>query len=474
MSDAPPRLESTTGSQPGYAPISWAAAASLGVASFFVLILGILAISAVIRKQPLIEPWLLAFPLFAVLLAFTARRQIANSEGTRTGETYASAGWWIGLLGGLGYFAYLGAIEVAVRNDAQREFIAFAEVVKKIDPTKPQDPNIYDATLRTVAPGQRTQIRNPKNPAEVERVLKDELLRFRQLDMTRIVGRNRENVEFTNFGVQGWEQTPTRISCTLTCKMISPEGEHSLVVPMQAVVDRGLRQWQVIPSQSGYVKSESLTRYGWMVKQVEESGRLFSIQFLTILSLPEQAPAAYVGFVQPGSTEAAAAAILATGGGRATIAGAVALLPPVPPGYDDALGKLFTQPDDQAALPSELARFRDSWNNGRLTMAGHTLRDTPDVNPVVRLINDGVEMTFPIELRLAGEGAVGAAARGKLLVRAVDPALRKELTSAREQKSSPSPTPPTDLLSQAIPWRVVRISSDLRPIAPPPVGPPDQ
>src|SRR6478609_9674005 len=97
MSSSPPRLNvnpSDPAAQSGYAPISWTAVASLAIAVLFVLVLLMTGYMAWKDKQPLLQSWLLVFPALAVLLAFIARRQIAASEGTRTGQIYATAGWW--------------------------------------------------------------------------------------------------------------------------------------------------------------------------------------------------------------------------------------------------------------------------------------------------------------------------------------------------------------------------------------------
>ena len=93
MSSSPPRLNvnpTDPAAQPGYAPISWTAVASLAVAILFVLVLLVTGYMAWRDKQPLLQTWLLVFPAVAVLLAFVARRQIAASEGTRTGQVYAT------------------------------------------------------------------------------------------------------------------------------------------------------------------------------------------------------------------------------------------------------------------------------------------------------------------------------------------------------------------------------------------------
>ncbi|MGL6095820.1 MAG: hypothetical protein ACRC7O_08510 [Fimbriiglobus sp.] len=472
MADAaPPRLDPSTGTAPGYAPISWMAVASLAVALLYLILIVALGLFAATKKQDLIEPALLALPTFAVVLAFAARRQIVTSEGTRTGERYAAAAWWIAVLAGPGYLMYLFGVEIGIRADAQKEFVAFAEVVAQIDPANPKDPALYEAVLRTVPPGQRGQVKGPKDIAAIDKVFRDDLVKMKQLDLVRLVGRNKGQVEFTAFGMKEWQQVPNRLSCTLSCKMLTPEGEHNLMIPMQATVDNGARQWQVVTTGSGLVQGKALTRYGWAVEQFEASGQYFAVNFITTLSVPEQQPAAYIGYVQKGRTPKDGGIIVGTAPGRALLTGGAGFACPTPKGYREALTKLFTLTDGAAPTSADTARFLDCWDNNRIQGSGFTLRDTPDQNSVLRLTDAGAEMRFPIELRLAASAA-GGAARGRLVLLAADPALTAELTKLREESKETYREPPAELLSRLPAWRVERLESDLRGLQPAPPPPP--
>ena len=68
---------------------------ALLIGPVYIVVLAAMGWGAADRSQTLIQPWLLFLPALAVVLAFVARRQIVASEGTRTGVTYASIGWWI-------------------------------------------------------------------------------------------------------------------------------------------------------------------------------------------------------------------------------------------------------------------------------------------------------------------------------------------------------------------------------------------
>ncbi len=466
MADAPPRLDPTAGAQPGYAPISWMAVASLGVAGFSVLLLAVIALVAFLRKQPLIEVELLAFPALAVVLAFIARRQIANSEGTRTGERYANAGWWIGAIAGLGYAAYLLGLEQTIRNDAQREFQTFANLVAESDPANPSDKKFYEAALRTIAPGLRGQVRGASDAAGIERTFRDEIGRFRQLDMVRIALRNPGQVRFTNYGVRDWQQAPTRISCTLTCKMLTPEGEHQLVVPMQAAVDKGIRQWEVLTSSTGFVQNRSLTRYGWMVEELEESGKYFANYFLSTLTLPGRQSIAYDGYVRDGGTPEKATQELTFAALLPSVVGGWGMYTPSSAEYLKALENgLLTGPNNAPLSPADLTIFRFCWENNRISPTSlASIESGADYNSVLRFLEQGAELKHPIQLMVPSSGSVGGPARGRLILQTRDPELTKELKAAREAQGGMTPKPPADLSARKTPWRVLRVESDLKAI----------
>ena len=464
-----PRLDTAPAAQSEYAPLSWPAVACVVAAGLFTVVLAVMAYFA---KQPLIEPWLFVFPAVGVVLAFTARKQIEASEGTRTGLQLASAGWWVSVLVGFGYVCYLMAINYSVENDAKREFTAWADTVKAIDPEKARDESLYKAVYRTVSAGQRAQVKNATDFDTADKVFREELARLRQTDLVRVAGRNREPgaVEFSGFGVKDWSQEPGKINLTLAGKMTTPEGEWQLLVPMRADVEKGVRKWQIIAGGNGFFQpvARQLTRYGWMIEHLENTGRQFAGQFLFAADRPENRWMAYQMAVQDLSNPA-------TGTVGAALTGLPAILGRSRAEYDQAIaGKLFSLPGGATPGPDELGRFRQCWEQGGIVRAGFVLRDTPDTNPVLRAADGVVELRVPIELTFsAAHGSATEAARGKLVLRATDPALAGELTAAKQAKGVATPEPPKEVVSRPVSWRLVRIESDLKPIqaAPPGGGP---
>lgn len=463
MPDTPPRLNPTAPSQTGYAPISWTAVASLGVGGLYLLVLAVAAYFALRQKQPLIEPLLLLFPAVAIVLAFTARRQIANSEGTRTGLGLANVGWWLGVLSGFGYLAYLVGVDVAVGSDAKRELAAFTDFVKKVDLTDPKDPNTYEACFRTLSPTERGLVRNRPDPATMDQVVRDAVIKFRQLDIVRIANRNRGSCDFSEVGVRDWRQNGTKVSCTLTCKLTAAEGSFSAAFPMTATIESGTRLWQIEARPKGFIQSLALTRYGYLIAVIDDSARRYAKEFVKSLSVPLAQPLAYESFVKlPGK----AGMFPYEYGERfyaATAAGTATFVPSPKPGYADALqGGLFSLPFGGKPTSADREKFLYAWNTNQYSFPPETsVEEQPDMNPILLLRPDAVELQHPLELKLpGGEGT----ARGKLILQTNQASLLEELAKAREENGPPL-TQAQQLTLPFIPWQVIRIESDLKPVA---------
>jgi hypothetical protein len=482
MPESPPRLASADpGTQPGYAPLSWTAVAALVLAVVYALVMAVVLFSAMRRGQQVIEPVLLFLPALVVVLAFVARRQIRASEGTRVGERYANLAWWIAVVCGLGYVTYLFTVEFLIRRQANQEFVTWSNYLKDLNPKDPKDPNFFHAVHMTLDPGVRGSV-PASEPARIEATFRDAVAGLRGTDLIRVCSRNRGAVEFHPQGLQDWQQKPSEISCTLTATMTSPEGEHRLVVPMRAVIDEKTknRRWQIAPAQEGYIKSRALSPYGWQVEYAEVSARQFSQEFLGRLSGQAGAPFAYYAFVAPGWGPRRAIELLV---GVPALAGGAATLLPYPPGGQDHLTQqVFTKPGGGKHEPSDVSLFMVLWKTPtRFVPAGTHVRNNRDVNPTLVLEQDAIECRVPIEVQLGGmaSGPGASLARGAVILRVTreaDPEFFSRLDANRSAGTSAglSDRPTAALTSRVIPWRVVRIESDLRPMTPQERGEPER
>ena len=59
------------------------------------------------------------------------RSHIRNSEGTRTGLRLANVAWWVCVLGGAAFAAFLGANYMALEMESRRKADAFFEALKE-------------------------------------------------------------------------------------------------------------------------------------------------------------------------------------------------------------------------------------------------------------------------------------------------------------------------------------------------------
>lgn len=465
MSDAaPPRLEiANAGLQPGYAPISWTAVASLGIAIFFVVVLGVAALYATLMKESLLENWLFAFPILSVVLAFVARKQIEASEGTRTGLTYATAGWWISIVVGLGYAAYLLAVQFTIRNDAEQTFTLWTQKLKALSPDDPNSNDLYEACYLTIPPAVRAQVSNPRDKALMNQVFGSDLTRFKQLDVIRIAMRNPGKIEFVPQGMRDWQEEPRKLSCTLSYKMITPEGEYGLLADMQAAVEEGTRTWQVVPTSGGMVKTRNLSQYGWLVQHLEETAQEDVRDFLQLSAAGAQANwTAYEGYVRPDGDLIRTLAHLAIVGAPPVVSKSVGE-------YDRLLTSddFFTAPGGSAMSSDERVRLRSAYLGGRITQTVSGFGNAPEVYPVLSFAHDAIEVRVPIQTRSAS-GTI----YGSIILRCTDPDI---LSQYRELQANPGPltaTPPRDITSLPVNWKVTRIESDLKTVVEAPSGPP--
>ena len=128
-------------------------------------------------------------------------------------------------------------------------------------------------------PAQRANIR-PDDTAQIEGRFRDEHLAFKQCDLVRIALRNQGACEFVPGSIKEWSTRAGGIDCAYSCLLKCPEGRFPVTVALRGTEPQGSessgRQWQVVFNpNTGYVARDyqSLTRYGWLMLALEESGQ---------------------------------------------------------------------------------------------------------------------------------------------------------------------------------------------------------
>ncbi len=481
-------------------PVSWMAVASLAVAALFAMLLLGFGYVAFANKKPLLMQELLVLPVIAVVVSFAARRMIRNSEGTRTGENLADIAWWGSVVLGLGYIAYLFAIDFSIRNEASDEVNRW---VKQI-----QDNEFEKAFYRTLPPGARQGL-NASDTYDLEKRFRDDLLAFRKSDLMKIAQRNKGECVFVPGSVVDWSYKPGTIDCVLSGTFKCAEGVFPLQIPLKGidgVTETGVnagRQWMIVrPPTGGFIQQEKAerTEYGWLVAFMEIDGTNFAKGYIEhSMAGPQSHPMLYHAFVAPngdlmGWTDVIRKAIsfrdfraFALFAGFGIHLGAEGKASDAADFYSKKFFKLLggSEPSD-----IQKAKFATSWNTLGLLDAGTRLRDgnggVADRESVLRITETAVEVHVPVELPQLTTAGKLETARGRLVVVCENPKVLEELRNRRQAAATEKPTntPSDDILrGTPIRWRIDRLESDLTPVniaqkgegqggLPPPQSPP--
>ena len=474
-----PSLPSTADAVP-YVPVSWAAAAAATVAGVFFLALAAFGYFAFANKKPLLMEELLVLPAVAIVLSFAARRMIRNSEGTRTGLLYGTdlvnAAWWLALVLGLGYIAYLFAIDRAITRDARGEVDRWMGSI-----AKGTEEDTLLAFHRTLPPGKRQSV-SPNDKYQMRVLFRDDLLGFENSDLLRLAQRNRGAFEYAPGGVT-WKYTPGTIDCTATGTATCPEGTFPVLVPLKGMegVTGGEgggsgRHWMIVrPQGGGFIDQRAATRteYGWLLLVLEVDGGAFGKGFVSHLAGPGGRTYAYRGFVAPGGDRAGWGAVAMDPGAQFVFAIPAQALGDA--GYADYMANQFYKlPGGGEPSPDQKSKFATAWAGQALRPAGDKLKDPTgaaiDKEDVIALTDTAIEVRVPVEIPLQNPGKIQVA-RGRLVVACTDPAVVAELKAlkASANPSQGSSSPPEEMVRRKAAWRVVRVESDLAPVdvAPP-------
>lgn len=502
MADAPKLNSATDATAARYAPLSGLAITALLVGVAFVLTLAGFALNAWLGGQPLLEGWLFLFPAAGIALAFIARRQIRNSEGARTGEGYANAGWWMCVVGGAIYLTYWVGTEVGVRSDAERNLTTWADKFRGGDPNDPNDPAVREAYLATLDPGQTGAFKsNPKLLQAPQYAMP--LAKLRNSPLLLVSARNPE-ATLVPQGLREWKALPKGVvDCQVAGTLKCPEGEFPVLVEMQRTTTDTGRVWQVRPNQAFCDPDRGFrTRYGWLIAALDHDAHALTEQFVNVLRVfPPQfgQSAAVDGFISGRGNPAYVDALLKSTDGRLLVAGGAAVSGGNPdPGdafFASGNGQPMTnatrdRPDGEKPTGG-LDLLRGVWADptgtklspawwSKLTPEDAKVRNivieverTADKKGIARIL-----FRVPVEFQpREGEflAKPGTFASGKLVFVLDDRTLLDELNAAHAAAAGEKPTreSPPDVVARRFPLRLLRLESDLVPVAAP-APPPSQ
>jgi hypothetical protein len=426
------------------------------------------------EKKPLLLPVLLILPAIGVVLSYAGRRMIRNSEGTRTGEKLVNSAWWVCIVGGLGYAAYLMAIDFSVRRDATNEVEKWVGNILKDDPNSAIHVDMNRAFIATLDPDRRRNLL-ADDQTQLETEFRDAYLAFKQCDLVRIVQRNKNECEFVPDGLMDWIDRSNGVDCLFTGTLKCREGIFPLQIPLKgfeagASSQATRRQWLLIVPPSGLFVQDKIKRtaYGWTINELEKSGVEVGKEFLFRISNGPTAfyPETYHLMIGSEARLTFWNSISQTTFGRWALSGGPAIMAPF---FTPESEKYFR--DDFFKLPGggepgqdQKTQFKKAWDILGLIPPGMRLKTNPDKFPTTAITENAIEVRLPCELPMPGSGV--SAARCRLLIVCTDPAVVADVKRLRDEAKPDqvAAAPPDNLHSRNIKWRIVRVETDLIPI----------
>lgn len=494
MTESTPRLPSASGDTSNYAPYSFLSVFALLVAGLFAVLLLTMGISSWMISQPMFEPRLLILPIVAVILAYAGRKQIQNSEGTRVGLRFCNWAWWIAIIGGCAYAAYLVGIGFAVRSDADEAFARWGAVVVKVDPIDPKNVDLGGSFHATLPPEKQPSV-SPNDSGKLRALYASQMMAFRQSDLIRLCFRNPNAVRFEVMGLEDWENDKTDLNCRLTVKLHCPEGEFQMSIALKKSIVEGKPQpvWQVLPPQNeatNYVRPLWFSTYGERIRDMEIAAHsLVYNQFLNAVSSKAQQASIFRAFgeEQPDPTRTYDK-LVSDWQLRLALYGGLGAYSPEPGENSPewllklalsgglnatearhryfALAENHFKPLEPAnALDERKMReaFIEFWRHGEFRRPNTVIPKNPDVNMILVPGEEAWYARVPIEMQPSATGLI--ACRGVVVLKLDNKEFLKLLNESKadaarhEVQYRPAPVVP-------VPWRVVRIESDLRAQAP--------
>ncbi|MSR51882.1 MAG: hypothetical protein EXS09_01160 [Gemmataceae bacterium] len=326
MADLTPIPSAQQTSGPVYQPISGYVVGA-GVATIaFVLFLTVIAYTAITSRRSALSEELLILPLLGAILATIGRSHVRNSEGTKTGAREAAICWWICIMGGAGFVAYLQASEFAIKRQSAR--FAEQDFFKELKEGRTQH------AFLAMVPAEERRRATPVEPnakdAESAKArdsfeaVNDAFgyQKYKHADYVRLFVRNGKAMEIEHLGAKDVGQEEAGFKATQLYKVRCPEGIFDIHVKMQALEGRkgGAPQWR-IPGQSNVrIVGAELSQYGSLVIELEQECDAFAQMWMSHLmgNRPAIAQLLTVPENERQPLEATFTRLMAFGGGAVT------------------------------------------------------------------------------------------------------------------------------------------------------------
>lgn len=477
MAELTPIPSAQRPAEPGYQPLSGYAVAAIVVAGLFgIALLVLVGIGLWSRRTPLSYE-LLIVPIAGLILSIVARSHIRNAEGTRTGVKLANLSWWICVLGGAGFAAFLAANEVALRRESQRVADAFFEALKAGQEEEAFERYVLPPELRGRAvPGTPEYVQVYNSAGYREYANHNVIYALKQNGKDARV----EHVNATDVGPEG-----EGFKAVHKYRITLPEGVFTVQLKMIASEPRGggRPQWHIeIGRALGMTNPEweFFSQYGRLVMQSQEEGEKFGRDWMAHLSAGRLGQADL--YTRPLAERDKGEAELSL---AANLKGAAILAVPIEasghpqPTLDKWLrAGLFHKDASGSPLPeAKVAKLRELWSGAMVTPLATGRRQAlgfPETGERTMLTLTPTEVTLAIPVDVTYGLGNRQYLPATIGVVCSDPALVSMLNTAKAQGAASKDDGSMTLRTlPARDWRFAWFRSDLETPTPPRPGGPD-
>lgn len=483
MSDTSAAAEARPVERTDYQPLSVLALTAAVVATLYAALVLVLVVYSLISSQSMIVSELPLAAVLGVALSVAGRVQVRQAEGALAGLWLTRYAWWVSVLAGVGYGAYLfgnsyfarsESVKVArewfdalSRGETKRGFLLAAEP----DIRRPFSPLLEDAEGADRARAEvlfNARFGGPRGP----------ITAFEGSEVVRLFERTApEDVTINHLGQKDYTPAANGFTAVQTFQVLTPEGAARVTVVTKAKeadagrADAGRYEWMVGFTQNMLTDFRQ-TRYGRMVSELRGHAKTLITGLLVSLNDPNRREDAYLATVEPdvriarqqwkqrtGRVEVACL-VSSTG-----LLGAPKLDPLGPPAGMATFppqGFFRMEPDAEPG-DEDMRTFVQAWRRGSLAPFGVT-QGVPDMLAAkVTFAEDEVRVERVVVITI--DPLNYGLARVTVVNR--DPDLIALLNEAREagraDRAEADESTGTYLDDYAASWRVVGIRSDLKP-----------
>lgn len=472
-----------------YKPISGWAVAALTIAGLYVLIVGTIAATALYEKRPALSVVWVILAVIGLILSIVARIHIKRSEGTRAGLKQAAIAWWLSVMGGAAFGAYIYASKIALEKQAEdfsREWFTLLKQGKD-DSTK-----LNEAFLLMMPPNRRQGI-DPEAAAELGAAQWPE---FRNSELVRLFERYGDDIAVVAIGVSNWQQIDTGYQIDYAFQVRSPEGivDLNLILFGSEGKDFVGRQWHVAFGK-GAMTTQSRTTYGRLLNHMQDEarevgeawqfnlghgregfevnsrqGHIADVYAMTLNPAERKIIAAFnvaqIGIARAGGLPIGTFSLLANASG-------------IPPTNDsDSEDRLFhaLQNNGFFTITEKISdekktRLRDAFRFKQIMKAGESRHVNLDTAPQISVTAQEIRYSHPIEFAVpsGNTSKPPIICGGRLIIVSQNPQIIAELFE-QQAKGKANPTAkdetPINLLATRPPrdWRILRLESNLEPL----------